>query len=159
MKKYIYLCLLLFISLIVSINSLDVFITNTEQIIQILLNLIAISLASYTFLFSPLSILINKKNSVKLKGLLDKLLNEFEINIKIIFLSLVVIIFFNIFENLNIPFFKDPKNIDFGLFCINSLKETICNLIISFCTLVSIYSFYDISKATFLILRGTLENM
>ncbi len=154
-KKILYIISIVIFSLIVSISNYNSFLVDSTQLIPSLLELLALCLTAYTFIYSPLSNFMKK--NINIENELKELLNEFEKNILFIFLAAVLIIVFDIIKSINIPFINNPVNIDFGLFQINSLKSTVFKFLFSFLSSLSILALYDLIKGTFIILRISFE--
>ena len=84
---------------------------------------------------------------------MNKLLDSIQKDILLILYATIILIVFNTIYYLDFPLLKNPINVDFGLLEISSLKIFILNFIISFIFCLSIYSLYDLVKASFILLR------
>lgn len=157
MKNYIYTVLLIIFALIIGINNTDIILTNSRDILTLVFTLLGLSLTAYTFIFTPLQNIINNKNDKKISKILDQLLNNYEDNMKYMFFICIAIVILEFINNTNFIFIKNPLNIDFGIIVIKSLKETIIDSAISFLAMLSFWSFFDIMKATFVIVRGSVN--
>ena len=156
MKKRFIILIAFIISIFVSTVEKDFVLNNCELMLQIIFTFLGLSFTSYTFVFSPLSRIYKKYDSNIKKQLMIHLM-ELESNLKYIFYFSVVIIICNFLLNCDIPFISNPHLIDFGLFQICDLKSHILNSIICFCSLLSGFTFYDIMKSAFIVLRGSLD--
>lgn len=157
MKKYLYITLLLIFSFIIGINNTDIILTNSREILILNFTLLGLSLTAYTFIFTPLQNIINDKENNKLIKLIENVLNNYEENMKYMFYICIAMIVLEYINNTNFIFIKNPQNIDFGIVMIKSLKETIIDSSISFLAMLSFMSFFDIMKATFIIVRGNIK--
>lgn len=147
--------LILLVSFIFSINCSKVYVEESF-IFNSILTILGVSFAAYTFLYTPLSNVIQNqpKLSINLIDLLKKLLKELADNIRFIFLGLLVILMLNLFYEINIPFFKDICNIKIFNMQVYSLKNLIYNFFKITIFNLNFYAFYDIIDATFKIYNG-----
>lgn len=157
MKKYIIIILCSIISLISSLTySENVFLTDSKNLIGILLTLLGLCFTSFSFISTSINDILkksNKGNDKKLRVKLNKLLDSIQKDILLILYATIILIVFNTIYYLDFPLLKNPINVDFGLLEISSLKIFIFNFIISFIFCLSIYSLYDLVKASFILLR------
>lgn len=157
MKKFIIIIFCFFVALLSSIiKDNNVFLTDSKNLINILLTLLGLCFTSYSIIISSIKDILNKDNNSSddnVKLLLNKLLDSIEKNIIFIFYITIIMIVLNTFYYVNFPFLKDPKKVDFGIFMINSFKDTFFNIIISLIFNLSLYSLYDLIKASFKLLR------
>lgn len=126
------------------------FIINGELIIQILLTLFGIAFALYTFIIGPILTNVREGHLENSRELEDFFL-EYEQNLYLIFKFVILILTVNTISGIDIPFLKDPKNIDFGVALIHSLKEFFLYLSVSFAFLMSMKGYLTIIEGTFLI--------
>lgn len=157
MKKYIIIILCSIISIISSLTySENVFLTDSKNLIGILLTLLGLCFTSFSFISTSINDILkksNKGNDKKLRVKLNKLLDSIQKDILVILYATIILIVFNTIYYLDFPLLKNPINVDFGLLEISSLKIFILNFIISFIFCLSIYSLYDLVKASFILLR------
>ncbi len=157
MKKYIIIILCSIISIISSLTySENVFLTDSKNLIGILLTLLGLCFTSFSFISTSINDILkksNKGNDKKLRVKLNKLLDSIQKDILLILYATIILIVFNTIYYLDFPLLKNPINVDFGLLEISSLKIFILNFIISFIFCLSIYSLYDLVKASFILLR------
>ena len=157
MKKYIIIILCSIISIISSLTySENVFLTDSKNLIGILLTLLGLCFTSFSFISTSINDILkksNKGNDKKLRVKLNKLLDSIQKDILLILYATIILIVFNTIYYLDFPLLKNPINVDFGLLEISSLKIFIFNFIISFIFCLSIYSLYDLVKASFILLR------
>ena len=157
MKKYIIIILCSIISIISSLTySENVFLTDSKNLIGILLTLLGLCFTSFSFISTSIHDILkksNKGNDKKLRVKLNKLLDSIQKDILLILYATIILIVFNTIYYLDFPLLKNPINVDFGLLEISSLKIFILNFIISFIFCLSIYSLYDLVKASFILLR------
>ena len=157
MKKYIIIILCSIISIISSLTySENVFLTDSKNLIGILLTLLGLCFTSFSFISTSINDILkksNKGNDKKLRVKLNKLLDSIQKDILLILYATIILIVFNTIYYLDFPLLKNPINVDFGLLDISSLKIFILNFIISFIFCLSIYSLYDLVKASFILLR------
>lgn len=157
MKKYIIIILCSIISIISSLTySKNVFLTDSKNLIGILLTLLGLCFTSFSFISTSINDILkksNKGNDKKLRVKLNKLLDSIQKDILLILYATIILIVFNTIYYLDFPLLKNPINVDFGLLEISSLKIFILNFIISFIFCLSIYSLYDLVKASFILLR------
>ena len=157
MKKYIIIILCSIISIISSLTySENVFLTDSKNLIGILLTLLGLCFTSFSFISTSINDILkksNKGNDKKLSVKLNKLLDSIQKDILLILYATIILIVFNTIYYLDFPLLKNPINVDFGLLEISSLKIFILNFIISFIFCLSIYSLYDLVKASFILLR------
>ena len=158
MKKYFIIVLCIFISLCASMtNSQNLFLTDSKLLIEILLTLLGLSFTSFSFISTSIDNILKKtehNNRELLKEKLNKMLKSIQDDIFFIFKLSLVLIVINLIKHLDIPFFINPQNIDFGIIIIDSAKDTVINFSISLVFCLSMYSFYDLIKATFMLLRN-----
>lgn len=157
MKKKTIIALITTFSIIVSISQKQSIINNPDFILQVLYTLLGLCLTAYIFICPSISSTI--KGNQKIHKSAIKLLSELEGNMKTIFFFSLIIIITIAIKNIDVPFIVEPKNIDFGLFRIISLKGFFVDCIISNTFLLSLYTFYDLMNASFLIIKGTLFNL
>lgn len=148
MKKCLRLLTLIIFSAIIS-GCKELFIYNYQIIFNILLNILAVSFAVYTFLYTPLlKIYENSKkrgnnNSEKIK----KFLNESYDNIILIFFSLLFVIIVNWIFSIDIPFINQSIFNDTFID-----KDYLCRFSLTLCVNFSIFCFYDLMKSAYVIL-------
>lgn len=157
MKKYLIIILCISIAIISSLTyNQNIFLTDSKNLINILLTLLGLCFTSFSFISTSINEILKKsdKNSDDdFRKKLDKLLNSIQKDILFILDATIVLIILNTIYYFNFPLLKNPTNVDFGLFVIPSLKQLILNFIISFIFNLSVYSLYDLIKATFILLR------
>lgn len=153
--KCLKIILIILISFIFSINCNEVYVEESF-IFGSILTILGVSFAAYTFLYTPLSNVIQNQTKVSrnLINLLKKLLKELADNIKFIFLSLLVVMLINMFYKINIPFLKDIYNIKILNIQVYSLKNLIYDFLKITIFNFSFFAFYDIIDATFKIYNG-----
>ena len=155
-KNIIIIIFTILFSIYVGLSDVDFILNDSHLMIQIILTLLALSFTSYTLIFSPLS-RINKKRNIN-KSIIITFLKKIESSIKYIFYFSMILIAANFIINYDIPFIRNPLNIDFGIVVIKSLKKSIINIIVVLCSLNSIELFFDIMISSFTILKGSIEN-
>ena len=157
MKKYIIIVLCIIISLIASLTNLDsIFLTDSKNLINILLTLLGLCFTSFSFISTSINDILkkyNKDNDENFREKLNKLLNSIQKDIVLILYATIILIVFNTIYYFDFPFIKNPMNVDFGLLIIPSLKSFVINFINSFIFCLSMYSLYDLVKASFILLR------
>lgn len=156
MKKKIIIILCIVISFISALsNNQNIFLSNSKSLIEILLTILGLSFTSFSFISSSIkNILDESKTDIKnLELFLNKMEKSIQEDILLIFHSIIILIVINTITYINIPLITNPTNIDFDLFVIKSFKMFIINFAVSFITCLSIYSFYDLMKASFMLLQ------
>lgn len=157
MKKYLIIILCIIVALISSLTyNQDVFLTDSKNLINILLTLLGLCFTSFSFISTSINDILKKsdKNSDdSLRKKLDKLLDSIQKDILLILYATITLIILNTIHYFNFPFLNNPLNVDFGLFVISSLKQFVLNFVISFIFNLSVYSLYDLIKAAFILLR------
>ncbi len=157
MKKYLIIILSVIVSIIASFtHSENVFLVDSKSLINILLTLLGLCFTSFSFISISINDILKKckKNyneDIKLR--LKKLLDSIQKDIIFILYATIALIIINILIYFNFPFIKNPMNVDFGLFIIPSLKNFILNFFVPLIFCLSLYSLYDIIKASFILLR------
>lgn len=151
--KIISACTL--ISIFASISENDkIFLTNSQELVAILLTIMGLCFTSFSFISSTiLKILNESKNKEELSKIAQTLLKSIEEDIFLIFYLTIILIMINLLRFTNIPLINDQTNLNFNLFIIFSLKSSIFNFITSMILCLGIYSFYDIMKATFSLIK------
>lgn len=160
MKKIVIIAICLFTSFVVALFSKgNPFLIDVKVLIPVLLTLLGLCFTAYTFIHTPILNVINKnkENKVLLIEKQKKLLNSLEEDMLLIFYSAILIVVINLTDYLDIPLIIDPTKINFGLFTIISVKESIVNFFVSLFSMISFYAFYDIIKATFKIFRSYFD--
>lgn len=157
MKKNLIIIICIIISFVVAFsNHENIFLSDSKNLIGILLTLLGLCFASFSYITSSISNIIreNKKSTDScLNAKLNKLLDSIQTDILLIFYATIILIVLNLLYYYDIPFISNPTSIDFSLFSINSLKYFISSFITSLLFCLSIYSLYDIIKASFILLR------
>lgn len=157
MKKYLIISSCIIVSIIASLSySSNIFLTDSKTLIGILLTLLGLCFTSFSFISTSIKDILTKssKNTDKsLRIKLDKLLDSIQKDILLIFFAIIVLIIMNIFCFCDIPLLNNPTNLDFGLFVVPSLKNFALNFLVSFIFCLSLYSLYDLIKASFTLLR------
>lgn len=152
-KKLKLICICILISTFtITINNEQAFLTNSKGLISILLTILGLCFTSFSFISSAiLQIFKNSKttNKNKLLKSVNELLENIESDIFLIFYSIIILTIINLLRFLNIPLIKDPINLDFGIINIISLKNSVFNFITSLSFCLTLYSLYDIMKASF----------
>lgn len=143
------------LGIVMSISNIHLMMYDLEITIPILLSIIGLSLTAYTFISVPIQKVASKKSDDKTKGI-RSLLKEYKENMLFIFLSCIIYIIIDFILKINFPFIKNPCNLDFGLFQIISLKAVFYHSIQNILFFLSLYSFYDIMKATFIIIEKSI---
>ncbi|MCM1052556.1 MAG: hypothetical protein NC483_01075 [Ruminococcus sp.] len=157
MKKYLIISLCVIISILASLSySSDIFLTDSKSLIETLLTLLGLCFTSFSFISASINDILKKSNKNTDEALrirLDKLLDSIQKDILLIFYATIVLIIINIFCYFDFPLLNNPRNLDFGLFVIPSLKQFSLNFLVSFIFCLSLYSLYDLIKASFILLR------
>lgn len=157
MKKYLIIILCFIISLIASLTYHEnLFLTDSKNLINILLTLLGLCFTSFSFISTSINDILKKsdKNSdADLRKKLDKLLDSIQKDILLILYATIALIVLNTIFYFDFPLLKNPIDIDFGLFIVPSLKNLSLNFIVSFIFNLSVYSLYDLIKASFILLR------
>lgn len=157
MKKYLIISLCVTVSILASLSySSDIFLTDSKSLIETLLTLLGLCFTSFSFISTSINDILkkSKKNTDEnLRIRLDKLLDSIQKDILLIFYATIVLIIINIFCYFDFPLLNNPRNLDFGLFVIPSLKQFSLNFLVSFIFCLSLYSLYDLIKASFILLR------
>ena len=158
MKKKIIISVIVYFSFLAASASND-FIINIELLVTLLFTILGLTITAYTFIYAPLSEILKKSSmqSDESKKKLQKLLNSFEENMKLIFVLSFIIIIVDFLKIIDIPLLKNELNLDLGILKITSLKEYIFNFIISISASLSFYALYDLMDATFKILKKSFD--
>ena len=152
-NSYKYIVIFL-ISILFTLSSIYNITTNSELIIQLLLTLLGLCITAYTFVCGPISEKVSK--NIELHEEAIELVKKLEEDMKAIFYLTIIIIVISVIKNSDIIFVKDPTNLDFGLFIIESLKNFLFNSMITFCFLLGLCGFYDFFDASFVLTKGLL---
>ncbi len=157
MKKYLIVSLCVIVSILASLSySSDIFLTDSKSLIETLLTLLGLCFTSFSFISTSINDILKKSNKntdETLRIRLDKLLDSIQKDILLIFYATILLIIINIFCYFDFPLLNNPRNLDFGLFVIPSLKQFSLNFLVSFIFCISLYSLYDLIKASFILLR------
>lgn len=157
MKKYLIVSLCVIVSILASLSySSDIFLTDSKSLIETLSTLLGLCFTSFSFISTSINDILKKSNKntdETLRIRLDKLLDSIQKDILLIFYATIVLIIINIFCYFDFPLLNNPRNLDFGLFVIPSLKQFSLNFLVSFIFCISLYSLYDLIKASFILLR------
>lgn len=156
MKKRITIIFCIIISFISALtNNENIFLNDSKNLIEILLTILGLSFTSFSFMSSSIKSITrnSKRHSKELEPFLNKLEKSIQEDIFLIFYSIITLILINIITYIDIPLITNPTNINFNLFTINSVKIFIVNFSVSIVTCLSIYSFYDLMKASFKLLQ------
>lgn len=154
MKKYKVIIQIFIVSLFSAIMSSNSIINNAEFVLQVIYSILGLCITAYAFICSPVSEVVNKN-----KELYDSayiLIAELEDDMSKIFYFSIVITFLEIFKTINFPFIVEPQNLDFNLFVMQSPKMFLINFMMSFLYFLCMYTFYDLIKSTFKIIKGIL---
>lgn len=157
-KRIIIICIIL--SSVIFAFTNNSFIVSAKDIIPFLFTLLGLCLTAYTFIYSPITEILkknNKINDIDKNKSLDRLLKSFEEDMLCIFFLTITIICIDFIKNFDIPLMKDTTNINLEIISIISLKKFIVNFIIALSASLSFYALYDLIKATFKILRSSLD--
>ena len=151
--------IIIFCILISSINGLfynnDVFLMDSKNLISILLTVLGLCFSGFSFVSSSITNIIKKNNNnenLMIKS--QKIITSIEEDIFLILYLIIILVISNLFLYLDIPLINNPSNINFGLFTVISIKQSIFNFIFSFSFCLSFYAFYDLIKATFNLLKN-----
>ena len=155
MKQKIIIILSIVVSFFINVFNAQSIMNNAEIMIQILFSILGLALTVYSLIFVPLQNKLSTDEETR-KDLIRKILKEYQDDLQLIFWACVIIIIIEIILSINFPFIKNPQNIDFGLFCINSLKHVMFKTIQCVLVILSIYSLYDLMKATFILLEHSI---
>ena len=157
MKKCLIIILCISISLMAAMTYEDnAFLIDSKNLINMLLTLLGLCFTSFSFISLFIDGIIKKsggKNDENFKERLNRLLDSIQKDIFLILYSTIVIIILNTCYYFDFPLIKNPTHLDFGLVTINSLKNFSLNFIISLVFCLSLYSLYDLVKASFILLR------
>lgn len=160
-KKRIIIIFIIVMSLLVAlVESDNVFLTDSKNIIGLLLSVLALCFSGISFILSPIEKITEripgeKKNETIRNGY--NILTNVEDDIMFILYATFGIILLNTFYYLDIPFFIDPHNIDLGVVKIYSLKRFIYQFGVSLFTCLSLYMLYDILRGAFLLIKGRFK--
>lgn len=160
MKKKIIIATCILISLIVSLlGDGSAFLVDSKELITILLTLLGLCFTGYTFIYSPITNILEKKNKNgdNIKNTTKKLLKSMQQDMLFIFGATLFIIGANLVLSIDFPLIENPINVNFGLFIIPSLKIFVINFVISAFACLSFFAFYDLIKATFKIFTNCFE--
>lgn len=154
-KKLCVICLCVVLSILAGLYyEDDIFLTNSKDLIEILLTILGLCFSGVTFVLSSSSKIVkDRKENNNLSKIFDKITNDVKGNVSLILYFVVFLIVCNLFIHIDIPFVINPTNVNFGLFVIKSFKQFIFNFIYSISFCLSFYAFYDLIKATFQLLR------
>lgn len=154
LKKIFFITICVIVALIASNVKTKIFIVNPEQLLPLLFTLLGLSITSYTFISTPINDLVKDNKNEKIKKKLQRLLESFEEDMMLIFILAIVIVILDIIINIDIPLVKD---IEIQRFNIVSLKMCLYNFFTALSAMLSFYALYDLIKATFKILKKSLE--
>lgn len=156
MKKVVVIIFCILISsLTILTDNNNIFLVDSKNLIGILLTVLGLCFSGISFISSSITKIIKRnENSEELLKQSRTIINSVEEDLFLIFKLIVVLVVFNLFIYIDVPFIKDQVNLDFGLFFITSLKQSICNFVFSMCVSLSFYSFYDLIKAAFNLLKN-----
>lgn len=153
MRKYLLISICVIISIFASLISNNIFLTDSKNIITILLTLLGLCFTSFTFIFATLVKIKNEYNTDDMGKKIINLLNSMKEELFFIFYLSLLCIILNMFYSFDFPLIKNPTNIDFNLIIISSCKDVIFNFGFSLITCLSLYTLYDFLKATFILLK------
>lgn len=158
MMRKIVIFIISIMAFILNILNVNTILNDSRQIIQVLLSILGLALTSYTFIFMPIQSSLSKSYDSKI-DLVKNLLQEYKEDMLFIFWSCISLIIIEGIMSINFPLIENPRNIDFGIFEISSLKSVIFLTIQYVICILSIYSFYDLIKATFVIVEHSITNV
>lgn len=130
------------------------------NIVTILFIILGFSLASYTFLIAPLDNILNRAET-NLKNVKEKcknLLLSMKYNIIFMFWSVIIIVTIDLVYKIDIPIIRDTINVYFIGFYTASIKHLMLDFFTVILSVLSIYSFYDTTKALFVICQESTNN-
>ena len=157
MKKALIIILCIIVSILAALSFNDkIFLIDSKTLISTLLTLLGLCFTSFSFISTSINDILkkaNKANDKILKKILEQLLDSIQENILLIFFAIIILIIINVFYYFDLPFLENPRNLDFGLFIIPSLKQFSLNFLASFVFCLSLYSLYDLIMAAFSLLR------
>lgn len=157
MKKYLIIILCIIVSLIASLTYVEnIFLTDSKNLINMLLTLLGLCFTSFSFISTSINDILkksSKNDDESLREKLNKLLDSIQKDIILILYATIALIIINTLYYFDFPLIKNPVGIDFGLLIIPSLKNFGLNFIVSFIFCLSLYSLYDLVKASFILLR------
>lgn len=157
MKKYLIIILCIIVSLIASLTYVEnIFLTDSKNLINMLLTLLGLCFTSFSFISTSINDILkksSKNDDESLRKKLNKLLDSIQKDIILILYAIIALIIINTLYYFDFPLIKNPVGIDFGLLIIPSLKNFGLNFIVSFIFCLSLYSLYDLVKASFILLR------
>lgn len=157
MKKYLIIILCIIVSLIASLTYVEnIFLTDSKNLINMLLTLLGLCFTSFSFISTSINDILkksSKNDDESLRAKLNKLLDSIQKDIILILYAIIALIIINTLYYFDFPLIKNPVGIDFGLLIIPSLKNFGLNFIVSFIFCLSLYSLYDLVKASFILLR------
>lgn len=159
MKLTIIISLSILISFLsgLSFNE-EIFLTDSKNLIMALLTLLGLCFSGVSYVSASINNIIkNKTTNNKISDISNSLMKNVEEDILLLLYLTIIIVICNLFLYIDIPFISNPTNINFDLFKINSLKTFFYNFILSLSFCLSIYSLYDIIKATFKLIK--IENI
>lgn len=155
MKLTIIISLSILISFLsgLSFNE-EIFLTDSKNLIMALLTLLGLCFSGVSYVSASINNIIkNKTTNNKISDISNSLMKNVEEDILLLLYLTIIIVICNLFLYIDIPFISNPTNINFDLFKINSLKIFFYNFILSLSFCLSIYSLYDIIKATFKLIK------
>lgn len=158
MTKKIMIFIISIIALILNILKVNTILNDSKQIIQVMLSILGLALTSYTFIFMPIQSSLSKSYDAKIDSV-KKLLQEYKEDMLFIFWSCIGLIIIEAIMSINFPLIENPRDIDFGIFKISSFKSVFFLTIQYIICTLSIYSFYDLIKATFIIVEHGIINV
>ena len=157
------LAIILFLSILISFlsglsSSEEIFLTDSKNLIMALLTLLGLCFSGVSYVSVSINNIIkDKRGNKKINDISNSLMKNVEDDILLLLYLIIIIVLCNLFLYIDMPFISNPTNINFNLFKINSLKMFFYNFISSLSFCLSIYSFYDIIKATFKLIK--IENI
>lgn len=154
MKKVLIYTSIITLSILFTIMTCSNITNDIYFVIQSLLTLLGLCIASYTIICNPLSEVLEKRKDLKDKA--QKLLKALEEDMKVIFYLSIIIIGISIIRETDVLFIKDPTNIDFGCFKIISFKMFLANSMITIMFIMGLAGFYDFICSTFKIINALL---
>lgn len=155
-KNIIKIFLALILSIFIGVFNLEIIFNDNKTMFQILLSVLGLCLTAYTFVLIPIQNIVKENKATE--NLISKLLKEYKDNMLFIFTTCILLIIIDLTFKVNFPLISNPKNIDFGLFKIYSLKSFLKFVLEDFLCILSLYSFFDIMQSIFILVNNSTIN-
>lgn len=159
MKKKIIISCCILISLLASLtNNEDVFLTDSKNLINVLLTILGLCFSSFSIISISIENITKKSDNKNLDKKVEKFIKSLQEDFFLIIYMIILLVVCNLLLFTDIPLIENPTNINFNIFIIKSFKRFICNFIFSISFSLSLYSFYDMINATAILIKNYNKN-